>query len=90
MNIDNLTKEELQKYKELLSELKRKKITLGINISYTTLSLLSFIYFGQSMELKKMALSALIAVMGLNFIPCNTEELNDTKRKILEIEEKEE
>lgn len=90
MNIDNLTKEELQKYKELLSELKREKIALGINISYTTISLLSFIYYGQGMELNKMVVSAIVTIAGLNSISSKTEDINDTKKRLLKFKEKEE
>ena len=90
MNIDNLTKEELQKYKELLSELKREKIALGINISYTTISLLSFIYYGQGTELNKMVVSAIVAIAGLNSISSKTDDINDTKKRLLKFKEKEE
>ncbi len=89
MNIDNLTKEQLIKYKKLLSELKRAKAVYGINISCTTISLLSFIYFGQSIDLKKMAVSAIIAIAGLNFLPINSEELADVKQRVLDFEENE-
>ena len=89
IDINNLTKEELIKYNELLKELKKHRITLGINVSYTTLSLIGFMYFGQNPDIKKMALSALIGIIGLNFIPYNTQDILDTKRRILNITEKE-
>lgn len=87
MNIDNFSKQQLVEYKELLEEIKTTKIYRNINISYTTLSTIFFIYFSRQSQIKPSVICALITVLGLNFIASNNREIEDTNKKILKMKE---
>ena len=87
MNIDDLSKEELIKYKKLLSELKNHKLYRNISASLSLMSMISFVYFSNNDEFKKMVISALITIIGLNFIGYNTREIKYAKEKIRKMKE---
>jgi hypothetical protein len=87
VNIDNFSKEQLIKYKELLEEIKITKIWRNINISYTTLSTIFFIYFSRQSQIKPSVVCALITVLGLNFISSNNREIDSANEKILKMKE---
>ena len=83
-----MNKEDLKNYKNLLQELKKEKITLGINISYTTLSTILFMYFSRNQELKQMAISALISVVGINMTSACIKDTDEVTKKILDLKKK--
>lgn len=87
MNIDNFSKEQLKQYKELLEEIKITKIYRNINISYSTLSTIFFIYFSRQSQIKPSVICALITVVGLNFIASNNKEIDSANKKILKMKE---
>ena len=82
MNIDIMDKEELLEYKKLLEELKKEKILRNINITYTSLSFISFIVLSNIEKYEYSALSALITILGLNFISSKTKDITMTENKI--------
>ncbi len=87
MNIDNFSKQQLTEYKELLKEIKTTKIWRNINISYSTLSAIFFIYFSRQSQIKPSVVCALITVLGLNFISSNNREIDSANEKILKMKE---
>ena len=87
MNIDNFSKEQLKKYKELLQEIKQNEIWRSINISYSTLSTIFFIYFSRNLELKKSIFCAAIIILGLNCISTNNRNIDSANEKILKMKE---
>ena len=82
MNIDNLNKDELLKYKELLSDIKKYKLYRNISISLSTLSTLSFIYYARTQQIKSMVLSAIITIVAMNFISNNSKEIKELNKKL--------
>lgn len=87
MNIDNFSKQQLTEYKELLEEIKITKIYRNINISYSTLSTIFFIYFSRQSQIKPSVICALITVLGFNFIASNNKEIDNANKKILKMKE---
>lgn len=87
MNIDNFSKQQLVEYKELLEEIKTTKIYRNINISYTALSTIFFIYFSRQSQIKPSVICALITVVGFNLISSNNRDIEDTNKKILKMKE---
>lgn len=87
MNIDNFSKEQLKQYQELLKELKKTKIYRNINMSYTTISTICFVYFSRQSQIKPSVICALITVVGFNLISSNNRDIEDTNKKILKMKE---
>ncbi len=80
-------KEDLIEYKELLQKLKTYKLYRNISAAFTILSTISFIHCARSQELKQLAISALIVIIGINATTYNNKEANYTKMKILKMKE---
>ena len=82
MNIDDMNKEQLLEYKQLLQELQNYKTYRNISAALTILSTFSFVYFARNQELKQLAISALISIICLNFTAHNNKEIYYTKKKL--------
>lgn len=70
-----MNKDELLKYKELLQEIKKEKILRNFEISYSALSFISFVVLSNMQKYKYGAISALITVLGVNFLSARNKDI---------------
>ena len=77
-----MNKEELIKYQQLLKELKKEKIYRNIDATCTSISLISFFIFSNAHKYKYGAISAFIAILGINALGNRNDNVKHLKREL--------
>lgn len=77
-----MNKDELLQYKQLLKEIKTEKILRNFEISYSTLSFISFAILSNMQKYKYGAISALITILGINLLSARMKDIEYMEKEL--------